>query len=45
MLAGNPTRARQAIDDSLSKLGDRSDPAAQELRLFGDALRHRLVTS
>jgi hypothetical protein len=44
MLAGRPARARQAIDESLSRLGDRSDPAAQELRRFCDALAHRLDT-
>jgi hypothetical protein len=43
LLAGNPRRATDVLADELGQLGDRTDPAAEELRRFGDALRMRLA--
>lgn len=44
MLLGDVARARQVLDDSLAKLGARSDLAAEEFRRFSEALRQRLAT-
>jgi hypothetical protein len=36
LLAGSRARARQIVDESLAKLGHRTDPAADEYRRFAD---------
>jgi hypothetical protein len=43
MLLGELVKAREVLDQSLAALGDRRDPAAEELRRFGEALRERLA--
>ena len=43
LVAGEPERAREALEEGLARLGDRHDPAAEELRRFADALRERLT--
>lgn len=43
MLLGDVARARHVLDDTLGKLGARADPAAEEFRRFGEALRQRLT--
>jgi hypothetical protein len=45
MLSGDSTRASRILEESVAKLGDRSDPAAQEFRRFAEALRRRLAAS
>jgi hypothetical protein len=44
MLSGNLARAHQVLDDELWKLGARTDPAAEDFRRFGEALRQRLAS-
>lgn len=45
MLSGDSPRASRAVEESFANLGDRRDPAAQEFRIFAEALRRRLATS
>lgn len=45
MLMGNVAQARQVLDESEAKLGTRTDPAAEEFRRFGAALRQRVAGS
>lgn len=41
-LAGNVDRAHAALQESIEALGDRRDPAAEQLRQFAPALESRL---
>lgn len=45
MLSGNAAHALRVLEDSSGKLGARNDPAAEEFRRFGAALRQRLTAS
>ena len=45
LLAGDPMRAREKLDQSVAALGDRSDLAAEELRRFATALWGRLSSA
>ena len=42
-VAGEPQRAGKELDEGLASVGDRHDPAAEELRRFAQALRERLA--
>lgn len=43
LLAGDRAGARRALEAALTRLGDRGDPAAQDLRRFVDALSVRIA--
>jgi hypothetical protein len=43
LLEGDPARARAELDRTVAELGNRKDPAAEQVRRFAAALRPRLA--